>query len=124
MWMDEARATGAQPDRWVRWLTLWGPVLVWAALIFTLSSIPSLNSGLGGWDLLLRKAAHITEYAILAFLLRRAVSTWAAFGLAVAYAASDELHQSFVRGREGRPRDVAIDTIGIVIGLLVARRRR
>ena len=122
--MDEARPTGADSGRWLRGLALWGPIVVWAALIFALSSIPSLNSGLGGWDVLLRKAAHVTEYAILAFLLRRAVSTWAAFGLAVAYAASDELHQSFVRGREGRPRDVAVDTIGIVIGLLVARRRR
>jgi VanZ family protein len=74
------------------------------------------------WDTILRKCAHVTEYAILAFLLRRAVTTpWAA-AAAFLYACSDEYHQSFVVGREGRPRDVAIDSIGIVIGLLAARR--
>jgi VanZ family protein len=103
-------------------LTVWLPIVLWAGLIFTLSSIPSLHSGLGTWDLILRKCAHVTEYAILAFLLRRAVATpWAA-AAAFLYACSDEYHQSFVVGREGRPRDVAIDSIGIVIGLLAARR--
>jgi VanZ family protein len=103
-------------------LTVWLPILLWAALIFALSSIPSLHSGLGTWDLILRKCAHVTEYAILAFLLRRAVATpWAA-AAAFLYACSDEFHQSFVVGREGRPRDVAIDSIGIVIGLVAARR--
>ena len=103
-------------------LTVWLPIVLWAGLIFTLSSIPSLHSGLGTWDLILRKCAHVTEYAILTFLLRRAVATpWAA-AAALLYACSDEYHQSFVVGREGRPRDVAIDSIGIVIGLLAARR--
>jgi VanZ family protein len=105
---------------------LWLPVVLWAALIFALSSIPSLGTGLGGWDLALRKLAHAGEYAVLAILLRRALSAPAAFGLAVAYAISDEVHQSFVRGREGHPRDVAIDALGAAIGLLAWRvwRRR
>jgi VanZ family protein len=101
----------------------WIPVLVWAAVIFALSSIPSLSTHLGTWDLILRKAAHMTEYAILAVLLRRATGSYGwAFGLAVAYAASDEFHQTFVRGRHGTPVDVAIDTIGISLGLLAWRR--
>ena len=103
-------------------LTVWLPIVAWGALIFTLSSIPSLHTDLGTWDLILRKCAHVTEYAILAFLLRRAMSTGPAFVVALAYAASDEYHQTFVVGREGSPRDVAIDSIGIVVGLLVARR--
>ena len=37
----------------------WLPVLVWAAVIFTFSSIPDLGTGLGGWDLVLRKLAHV-----------------------------------------------------------------
>jgi len=57
-----------------RFLKLWGPVIVWAALIFALSSVPSLNSGLGTWDEVLRKCAHVTEYAILGFLLLRAIT--------------------------------------------------
>ena len=52
-------------------LTLWLPVLAWAAVIFAFSSIPSLSSGLGAWDTVLRKGAHITEYAVLGALLAR-----------------------------------------------------
>ena len=101
----------------------WLPVLVWAGVIFTFSSIPSLSTHLGTWDLVLRKAAHVTEYAILAALLRRATGSYAwAFGLAAAYAASDEFHQTFVRGRHGSPIDVGIDAIGILLGLMTWRR--
>jgi VanZ family protein len=102
----------------------WLPVLVWAAVIFAFSSIPSLNSGLGGWDYVLRKCAHMTEYAILAILLVRATASYAwAFALAVAYAASDEFHQLFVRGRHGSPIDVGIDAVGALIGLAVWRTK-
>jgi VanZ family protein len=98
----------------------WLPVLVWAAVIFALSSVPSLNSGLGTWDYVLRKCAHMTEYGILAILLARATGSWAsAFGLAVAYAATDELHQTFVRGRHGTPLDVGFDAAGALVGLAV-----
>jgi len=101
----------------------WLPVLVWAAVIFAFSSIPSLDSGLGTWDFVLRKAAHLTEYAILAALLWRAAGSYGwALVLGVAYAASDEFHQTFVRGRHGSPVDVAIDTVGMLVGLALARR--
>ena len=63
----------ARVSRPSRLVSLWLPVVVWAAVIFALSSIPSLNSGLGTWDTVLRKAAHMTEYAILAVLLWRAL---------------------------------------------------
>jgi VanZ family protein len=102
----------------------WLPVLVWAGVIFALSSIPSLNSGLGGWDYALRKGAHMTEYAILAVLLVRATGSYAwAFAFAVAYAASDEVHQLFVRGRHGSPIDVAIDAVGALIGITLLRSK-
>lgn len=104
---------------------LWGPVVVWAGVIFTFSSIPSLGTGLGVWDLLLRKLAHAAEFAILALLLLRATQRPAvALALASAYAATDELHQHFVTGRHAAPTDWAIDTAGAVIGLLAARARR
>ncbi len=103
----------------------WLPVLVWAGVIFAFSSIPSLSSGLGTLDLVLRKGAHLTEYAILAMLFVRATGSYAwAFPLAVAYAASDEVHQLFVRGRHGSPLDVAIDGVGALIGLALLRSRR
>src|SRR3954462_10377164 len=96
----------------------WLPVLLWAGLIFALSAIPSLSSGLGTWDTILRKGAHMTEYAILAALVWRVVrSEPIALLGAVAYAATDELHQVFVRGRHGSPVDVAIDGIGAAAGL-------
>ena len=67
---------------------------------------------------MLRKGAHVTEYAMLALLLVRALGREVpAFALGVLYAASDEFHQSFVRGRHAAPLDVAIDAVGVLIGL-------
>ena len=100
----------------------WLVVVVWAALIFALSSIPSLGTGLGVWDLVLRKLAHATEYAVLGFLLARVVALVPAFALGVLYAITDELHQMLVSGRQGAPRDVLIDAFGVGIGLLAYRR--
>ena len=103
-----------------RRVSLWLPVLAWAAVIFALSSVPSLSSGLGFWDLVLRKAGHVTEYAILGALLVRALGREVpAFVVAVAYAITDEIHQSFVAGRHGAPVDVVVDAAGILLGILV-----
>jgi VanZ family protein len=104
-------------------LSAWLPVLAWAAVIFALSSIPHLGTGLGTWDTILRKAAHVTEYAILGLLLLRAVGReLPALLLGVAYAATDEIHQHFVSGRHSSPIDVAIDSAGILIGILFLSR--
>jgi hypothetical protein len=100
----------------------WLPAIAWASLIFALSGIPTLTTGLGLWDFLLRKLAHAAEYAILAALLLRAVRELPAWALSVLYAVSDELHQHFVPGRAGRPLDVAIDATGALVGVLLARR--
>ena len=102
----------------------WGPVVAWAAVIFAFSAIPSLGTGLGTWDLVLRKIAHATEFAILAALLVRALRKpgWA-IAIGIAYAVSDEIHQSFVSGRQGAPRDVVIDAVGVVVGAVLASRR-
>jgi hypothetical protein len=107
----------------------WFPVVAWAAVIFAFSSIPDLGTGLGGWDLALRKVAHAAEFAVLgAVLLRATERTSAAFGLGVLYAVSDEIHQSFVAGRQGSPVDVAIDAVGVLAGVVLweqlVRRRR
>lgn len=97
----------------------WLPVVVWCAVIFAFSAVPSLGTGLGTWDLLLRKAAHLTEFAILGGLLLRALPRPpAAFALGVLYAISDEIHQTFVPGRAGRPLDVAIDAVGVGLGII------
>jgi VanZ family protein len=101
----------------------WAPVVAWAALIFGLSSISDLGTGLGTWDLVLRKIAHAAEFAVLGFLLQRAVQhEAAALALGLAYAVSDELHQHFVPGRQGSALDVLIDTAGVALGIYVMRR--
>ena len=106
-----------------RALSVWLPVVVWAAVIFTLSSIPSLGTGLGVWDTVLRKAGHMTEFAILGALLLRALGReLPAFVAGVAYAVTDEVHQHFVGGRHASPLDVALDAIGVAIGILLFRR--
>ena len=109
-----------------RVFSAWLPVVAWAALIFTLSSVPDLGTGLGGWDLVLRKLAHAAEYAILGVLLLRALEhAWGAFWLTTAYAVTDEIHQMFVPGRLGSPLDVAIDAAGAAVGIaLVVHARR
>jgi VanZ family protein len=106
-----------------RALSVWLPVVVWAAVIFILSSIPSLGTGLGVWDTVLRKAGHMTEFAILGALLFRALGReLPAFAVGVAYAVTDELHQHFVEGRHASPFDVTLDAIGVAIGILLFRR--
>jgi VanZ family protein len=42
--------------------------------------------------------------------------------LGSAYAVTDEVHQTFVRGRHGSPVDWLIDTVGVVLGVAVAAR--
>jgi VanZ family protein len=104
-------------------LTPWITVVLWAGLIFALSSIPSLDTGLGTWDLVLRKLAHFAEYAVLAVLAYRAVGHGpAAVAIASLYSATDELHQMFVAGRHGSPVDWLIDTAGAATGVLLYRR--
>ncbi len=99
----------------------WLPAIAWACVIVAASGTPSLSTGLGTWDLVLRKLAHATEYAILAALVARALADLPAFLATVAFAVSDELHQLLVPGRAGRPDDVALDAAGALAGLLVLR---
>ena len=106
-----------------RTLGHWLQVLLWAGVIFAFSSIPSLGTGLGVWDTILRKGAHMTEYAILGLLLLRALGReLPAFALGIAYAVTDEIHQHFVRGRHASPVDVLIDTAGVAIGVFLVSR--
>jgi VanZ family protein len=106
-------------------LSRWAPVLAWALVIFAFSSIPSLGTGLGPWDLVLRKFAHLVEFAILGALLARAVDRVSfAIALGSAYAATDELHQVFVPGRAGTIYDWALDTVGVAVGVLLYVRVR
>jgi VanZ like family len=105
-----------------RFQTAWLPVIACATLIFVLSGIPSLSTGLGTWDLGLRKLAHVTIYALLGALLLRALERQlASVAAGIAYAVSDELHQHFIPGRSGAPLDVVFDALGICVGVAALR---
>jgi VanZ family protein len=110
-------------------LRRFAPPIALMGLIFGLSATPDLNSGLGTIDLVGRKVVHMTEYGLLWFLWHRAFGfrrPWVAAAIAVAYAGTDEYHQTFIQGRHGTPVDVAIDTAGVAVawGLVRARAAR
>ena len=108
-------------------LSAWLPVVVWAGVIFAFSSVPSLSTDLGTWDTILRKLAHLAEYAILGALLDRALrrpQLAVAIVFAALYAVTDEVHQVFVEGRHGAPLDVGIDIVGALVGVFLWRRRK
>ena len=125
----------------------WGLSLGWMIIIFSASSDASsvahtsqlidpfckwfwsgiTREQLDTIHLVVRKGAHLTEFAFLALLLLRALSLnrgdfrkWisSAWVLATAYAASDEFHQSFIPNRNGCVTDVMIDSAGAALGLL------
>jgi VanZ family protein len=106
----------------------WIPAVGDAALIFILSAQPNLHLATEPTlDFILHKVAHLIAYAVLGWLVARAIDgparstrfvVAATLLVCIAYAATDEFHQSFVPGRGPSPRDVAIDGIGACIGLL------
>lgn len=113
-----------------RLASTWLPALVWMAVIFAFSTRHG-GGHLGPVEVVLRKLAHVTEYFVLTVLLVRALrrsrlatAVPAAMAAALAYAASDEWHQSFVPGRTATPRDVAIDAAGIVLAAIIVSRTR
>src|SRR4051794_40184762 len=111
----------------MRALSRFGPPLALMAAIFFLSAQPDLSSGLGTWDTIGRKIVHMAEYGLLWWLLHRALgvrSALPAVAITLAYAATDEFHQSFVTGRHGTPVDVLIDAAGVVIAVALYSRRR
>lgn len=74
-----------------------------------------------------RKLAHLTVYLILGVLICNIVLLYdldikkiilISILFCMMYAVSDEIHQMFVSGRDGRVLDVAIDTIGSIVGIL------
>lgn len=133
----------------------WLPACLWMGVIFLMSAAPGEVSGeqsglivrillairgflfgeaalspdaLGQLEFLVRKAAHMGEYAVLALLdlyalrkngARRPACT--ALLLCALFAAGDELHQAFVPDRGPSPADVAIDTCGALLALALAR---
>ena len=88
---------------------------------------------------LVRKSAHLVEFALLGFALFAHVCALSSrvkiqrprllsFGIGALYAVSDELHQTFISGRSGQLSDVMLDSVGVLIGIMLLwcllRRRK
>src|SRR5215467_1044626 len=150
--------TDQQGSAWRGRIKRYGPLVFWIGLIFFFSSgvasaaetsriirpilvflFPSASEEtLRQYHFFIRKCAHLTEYAFLAFWTIRALtrSSWSflkkyryllAVMLVITVASLDEFHQSFEPSRTSTPWDVLLDTIGgttmTLIYWLVARRR-
>jgi VanZ family protein len=108
-----------------RALTAWLPVVAWAALIFAVSSLPNLSTAEGVLGDVLSSGAHAVEYAVFGALLLRALDVrLLAFAAGFAYAITDELHQSFVPGRQASAVDLAVDALGLLVGIAALERAR
>ena len=77
---------------------------------------------------IVRKTAHFTLYTLLGLFIMNFVLTYngttyqkglLSFILGVIYAISDEIHQIFIEGRSCEFRDVCIDSLGILTGILL-----
>lgn len=107
----------------------WMPVILWVGFIYAMSSQPSLKSSLDPlWDMIFRKAAHLLEFGIFAFLFSRALDFHGIKGriywflvvfISVFYSIYDEVHQSYIAGRYGTVRDMIIDLNGAILGAIV-----
>ncbi|HAZ36664.1 MAG TPA: teicoplanin resistance protein VanZ [Clostridiaceae bacterium] len=86
----------------------------------------SSSMGISVANFIVRKTAHVTEYFILFMLLYfgfkrtylKNIIIYPAI-ITILYSISDEFHQLFIEGRSGRIKDVFIDSIGVLIGLLI-----
>lgn len=152
---ERGEAVEARGQAWSR-LWRYGPLLVWMAFIFFASTaqlsasntsriirpmllwlFPDISEeSLTFVHFIVRKLAHLTEYAILGLLAARAFLTsshrglrrrWflSAWLLVIIYALSDELHQRFVPARTGSIYDSLIDITGglMALSILAAWRR-
>ena len=135
----------------MRFVKYWLPLLLWVGVIFFGSTdmmsaertsrfiVPFLRwlkpdispETLTSIHFIVRKCAHLGEYAVLALLLLRAaifmtnfkrsipilyVSVW---GACLFVAATDEFHQTFVASRGALATDIMIDSGGAILGLLI-----
>ena len=135
--MDTGTESSGLSTRVCLWL-----VERWNRILGGAMSAEAIQAAAGSIEFLIRKCAHVTEYAILTFSfipfwrvsvgVGEGKTQWLMGVCAFIYACTDELHQRVVSGRSGRFIDVLIDAIGMVIAMgiyllirtLVGRHRR
>jgi len=104
-----------------RFIRYWVPVILYAGLIFTISSFPLPPPKVE--IPFIDKFIHLVEYGILGFLFYRALRASRlakqvfilAIIFSILYALSDEIHQYFVPGREFDLWDIAADSLGAIL---------
>lgn len=105
------------------------PAIAWAAAIFIQSSMSDIDTPDLGFDFQ-DKVFHAIEYAILGYLLRRAMkfqrnnfindqAGWLTILIGSTYAISDEFHQYFVPGRSADTDDAIADIIGVILVVVI-----
>lgn len=135
VWMAVIFSASADTQSTERTSRFLAPFLRWLNPNISAEAIESVR-----W--FVRKTAHLTEFGLMAWLAWRALRkpkrneerpwSWrtaaTALSIVFLYAATDELHQSFVPNRTGSVKDVCIDTAGGVLGLAATwacyRRRK
>jgi VanZ family protein len=102
----------------------WFPALFFMVVIFTFSAQPSGSlPSFSGWDYVVKKTGHAVGYGLLAlsyfhFLKYDKKRYWLAWLLALAFSATDELHQAFVPTRHASIPDVLVfDNLGALAAL-------
>ncbi len=116
------------PDKKNRFVKYYLPAILWAALLFVLSSIPSAalpSFAIKIKDLLL----HFAAYSVFGYLLLLAIIQtpgrasgkllFLVFIIGMVYGATDELHQKLVAGRTCTVHDFLADCAGILFGMAV-----
>jgi VanZ family protein len=103
---------------------------LWGYFIFYLSDTPDLASNLPySYDFMLRKLAHAFVFMVLTYLVASSLDNKQRHYLlfviiaVISYAFIDELHQTFVQGRVGSPRDVLVDSVGVFLGIWLYKVR-
>lgn len=144
--LSEIQARLHPPREW-GWLRAWWPAVVWACVIFSMSTdsfsvehtasviapvlrwlIPSLTEGqFLSIHYFIRKSAHFSEYFVFCLLIYRGVRagregwrwTWgiAALSVAAGYSVLDEIHQAFVASRTASPYDSLLDSVGAFVAI-------
>lgn len=117
----------------MRFLSRWLPVVLWAALILSAANDQFSEARTGGWlerifgrvppevNVIVRKGAHVGEYAILALLAWRATRTRALpLAICLAVAIADETLQAMTVTRTGSAVDVVWDMLGAVLAVSAA----
>lgn len=94
-----------------------GYIVNFIANLFNISNLELLSY-------IIRKIAHLIEYTILGLLVENTIKnyhqkSYITLIICIIYSITDEFHQSLVPGRSPQIKDIIIDTIGSLLGIVI-----